>query len=35
VDPAIGAWLRGAAPGTPLVIFECVGVPGGNQSFSR
>jgi threonine dehydrogenase-like Zn-dependent dehydrogenase len=27
-DPVTGAWLRGAAPGAPLVIFECVGVRG-------
>jgi threonine dehydrogenase-like Zn-dependent dehydrogenase len=27
-DPAIAAWRRRAAPATPLVIFECVGVPG-------
>lgn len=27
-NPAIGTWLGRSGPGTPLVIYECVGVPG-------
>ena len=27
-NPAIGTWLGRSTPGTPVVIYECVGVPG-------